>query len=441
VEKVEPGSPAARAGVRAGERLLAINGQPLRDLLDYRWAAAEPDPLLEVEGPWGHREVTVRKDWDEDLGLVFSVDSFDGLRRCRNRCLFCYVDQLPAGLRPSLYVKDDDYRYSVLYGNFVTLTNLTDRDWRRLLALRPSPLYVSVHTVDPVRRALLLGLAEAERADVRPPLLRLARAGIELHCQVVLCRHLNDAAFLEETLRFLASLWPQVRSVAVVPVGLTRYRQRLFPLVPFDAASAVAVLNQVHRRQHEFLRRLGSRLVFAADEFYHLSGWPFPPAEEYEGFPQLENGVGLVADFRAEWEEELRQLSYRPERGRPVMLVTGRAAAAVWLPLLAGLRRRRPGLRIELLPVTNRFFGPSVSAAGLLTGGDVVRALAPLRSRLRREGTVVFLPRVALREGSLFLDGYRLEDLQRELGVEVVAVEPRAGALLRQLEVVVWEDR
>lgn len=438
VEKVEPGSPAAGAGIVPGERLWRINGQEIHDLLDYYFAAAEPDLVLELTGPQGVRRVAVSKEWDQDLGLIFSPDSFGRMQRCRNRCLFCFVDQLPRGLRPTLYVKDDDYRYSVLYGNYITLTNLKEKDWQRILALRPSPLYVSVHTVDPQRRAYLLGTPRARA--IREELARLAAAGIELHGQVVLCRQLNDGAYLEETVHYLASLWPGFRSVAVVPVGLTRHRQHLYPLLPFDQEGARRVLNQVARLQHHCLARLGSRLVFAADEFYLLAGRPFPAAEAYEGFPQLENGVGLTRLFLDEWAREIRSLGRCLRPSRPVALVTGRAAGKILLELVRQLRRLWPEARVEVFSLENRFFGPSITVAGLLTGQDIKRGLQPHLSRLRREKALILLPQSMLRDGYLFLDNYTLRRLAAELSLEVESVAPTAGALLRKLEVVLWQN-
>lgn len=439
VERVEPGSPAASLGIAPGERLLRINGQPLRDVLDYYFAAAEPDLVLELAGPQGTRKLEVHKDWDEDLGLRFSADSFDGLRRCRNRCLFCFIDQLPPGLRPSLYVKDDDYRHSVLHGNYITLTNLKEADWQRIIELHLSPLYVSVQAVDPRIRARLLGTDKA--GEIRAQLARLAAAGIELHCQVVLCRNLNDGACLEETIGYLASLWPAVRSVAVVPVGLTKYRRRLFPLLPFDGDGARRVLNQIARLQQGFRRRFGSRLVFAADEFYILARQPLPTAEEYEGFPQLENGVGLVRLFLDEWQRETNRLPQRRAPSRAAVLVTGRAAGPVFSALVARLAKLWPGAKVEVLALENHFFGPRVTVAGLLTGEDLRRGLAPYLPRLQREKATILLPETMLRDGNLFLDGYTLDRLKNELALPVLAVTPTAKALLQQLEVVLWGNR
>jgi putative radical SAM enzyme (TIGR03279 family) len=439
VEKVRPGSPAAALGIRPGDRLIAINGQAVQDIFDYYLSLPEPRVDLEIDGPRGRRTVSIRKEPGEDVGLVFGPESFDGLRRCCNRCLFCFIDQLPSGLRPSLYVKDDDYRQSVLTGTYITLTNLTKEDWERILGLHLSPLYVSVHTVDPRRRAYLLGSRKA--GEIREQLARLAAAGIEMHCQVVLCRQLNDGAYLEETLEYLSSLWPSVASIAVVPVGLTKYRQYLFPLHPFDRESSRRVLNQVARWQEQLRRRLGTRLVFAADEFYLLAGRPFPPAEEYEGFPQLENGVGVARLFMEEWQREVRRLPGKSESSRLALIVTGKAGYRVLSPLLAQLRARWRNARIELLGLDSRFFGPYITISGLLTGSDICWGLKPRLARLRREQAAVLLPNVALRENREFLDGYTLESVRRELSLPVFAVRPTAKALLRKLEVVLWGSR
>lgn len=438
IESVEPGSPADCQEIQPGDRLLSINGQPIRDLLDYYYIGTDPDPVLELEGPAGRRIIKVKKGY-EDLGLTFTPESFGGVRRCRNRCLFCFVDQLPPGLRSSLYVKDDDYRQSVLSGNYITLTNLDERDWQRIAELRLSPLYVSVHAVDPVLRSRLLGTPAA--GSIREQLERLARTGVELHCQVVLCRNLNDGFRLGETLEYLGSLWPSVQSISVVPVGLTRHRSHLYPLLSFDEDSARRVLNQVSALQHLFRRKLGSRLVYAADELYLMAGWAFPPDSDYEDYPQLENGVGMVRLFIDEWMSELENRRRRMDRGRKTVLVTGFNGERVLSPLIMRLRRQWPGANLEIVAVPNEFLGRSVTVSGLLAGKDILRALRPRLSRLRREGAGVLLPETALRDGSLFVDGFSMENLRKETGLEVIGSPAIARNLLDTIEVMTWPSR
>ncbi|MDR7402935.1 MAG: DUF512 domain-containing protein, partial [Armatimonadota bacterium] len=296
IASVRPGSWAARAGLGKGDVVLSVNGQPLQDVLDYRYLCAEPHVRLEVRRPDGTvLLLETEKDVDQDLGISFTAATFDGIRRCRNRCLFCFVDQMPGGLRPGLYVKDDDYRHSFLYGNYITLTGLRADDWQRIRRLRLSPLYVSVHTTNPVLRARLMGTPRA--APIMDRLRRLAEEGIRFHAQVVLCPGWNDGPELERTGRDLAGLYPAVESVAAVPVGLTAHRQGLPPLRGYTAAEARAVLAQVDTLRAENMSRLGTPLLYAADEFYALAGRPIPAARYYGDFPQLENGVGLVRRF------------------------------------------------------------------------------------------------------------------------------------------------
>ncbi|WP_334111246.1 DUF512 domain-containing protein [Thermodesulfitimonas autotrophica] len=414
IKAVEPGSAAFAAGLAAGDRITAVGGRPVRDIIDYYFYLAVAEPELTVRR--GEREFSVRLAAEAGRPGLSFVSPFGRIRRCTNRCLFCFVDQQPPGLRPSLCFKDDDYRLSFWEGNFVTLTNCTRRDLKRIVAQRLSPLYVSVHTTNPELRARLMGNPRA--AEIKTQLAALAAGGITLHTQVVLCPGLNDGAELERTVRDLASLFPAVRSVAVVPVGLTAHRAGLYPLRPVTPAAAAALIEDVTAWQREFRRRYGSRLVFAADEFYLLAGKAVPATKEYEGFPQLENGVGLVRRFRDAWKRVAQRL---PETTTPcrAVLVTGTLAAPVLRPVVARLNAVA-GLEVTLLPVVNRFFGTSVTVAGLLTGRDICAALAALfREGLRPE--LVVVPAAALRDGRLFLDDTTCAAVAEQFGCRVVA--------------------
>ncbi|MGQ9532303.1 MAG: DUF512 domain-containing protein [Desulfotomaculales bacterium] len=420
IASVAAGSPAERAGIAAGDRLLAVNGHPLHDFLDYQFFTAERKLRLRVLKRDGRQEeLAVDKDWDEPLGLDFGSAAFGPVRRCRNRCLFCFVDQLPPGLRPSLYVKDDDYRLSFWEGNFVTLTNLERGDLERIVGLRLSPLYVSVHTTNPALRAHMMGTPRAAR--IAETLKKLAAGGIALHCQVVLCPGLNDGPELERTVEDLAGLWPAVRSVGIVPVGLTRFREGLYPLRPVGAREAGAVLELVDRYQRLFRRRHGSRLVFAADEFYFLAGAPLPPAGHYEDFPQVENGVGLTRLFLERWCRAKGRLPRRlPARTR-VALVTGELGVRAMDPLMETLKGVE-NLEAVTVRVANRFFGGGITVAGLLTGRDVLEALLALP-----RPDLVMVPGTAVQEQTgLFLDGVSLADLGARLGVPVRALRDPA---------------
>jgi putative radical SAM enzyme (TIGR03279 family) len=339
--------------------------------------------------------------------------------------VFCFIHQLPRGLRKSLYVKDDDYRLSFLHGNYITLTDLPDSEIQRIVDLRLSPLYISVHATDPVLRHFLLGSPKTIRGDLVERLRRLASAGIRLHAQIVLCPGLNDGLHLERTVRELGELHPAVATVAVVPVGLTRHREGLYPLRSITPAEAGATLDAIHGWQEGFLARHETRLVFAADELYLQAGRAIPPAAAYEGFSVVEDGVGLVRRF----EDDLRRLAARPGRprwrgARKATVVTGKLFGPVLERLLGGLRV--PGLRAEVVAVPNEFFGPAITVTGLLTGEDVARALSG-----RPLGDVVLIPRVALTETKgVFLDDVSPEDLAGHLGAPVTTLPSSARGLV-----------
>lgn len=437
VTAVVPGSIADEAGLRPGDRLLAINGAPASDLIQLHYAAAAPRLRLRVLRSDGEELVVdIEKDEEEDLGLRFADPLFDRIVTCVNRCIFCFVHQSPRGMRRSLYIMDDDLRLSVLDGNFVTLTNWTEEDWRRVTEQHLSPLYVSVHATEDDLRAFLMGTHRAR--GIMGQLRRLAEAGIVVHAQLVLCPGINDGEHLDRSISDLASLFPHVRTVSVVPVGLTRFRRYLFPLRPYTPAEAAAILRQVRSWQRHWLQRLGTRFVFPADEWYALARRWVPPAGAYEDFPQLANGIGLVRRLVDEFKAAERA-AFGPRRAgragplpgssRRVLWVTGVSAGPVLQALARRLRSRAPGVEVDVEVVENRFYGPTVTVAGLLTGGDIRDALAR-RADLGRFDAVL-LPDVALKaDEPVFLDDVRLEALAQALGAPIRALPVDGGALL-----------
>ncbi|MBI4246284.1 MAG: DUF512 domain-containing protein [Candidatus Rokubacteria bacterium] len=425
VAAVRRQSAAAAAGLGAGDRVLAVNGQLLRDAIDFQFHSGETRLRFTVERAGARRTLTVVRGAG-DLGVELEPPRPTEISTCANKCVFCFVHQNPRGLRRSLYVKDDDFRLSFLHGNYITLTDLDEAALSRIEEQRLSPLFISVHATDPALRHRLLG-GPSGSADVLPRMERLARAGIDMHAQVVLCPGWNDGAQLERTVSALAPLHPRAATVAIVPVGLTRHRHRLPALRTLSVAEAQALVATVARWQAQFLPRLGSRFVFLADEVYLQAGQPLPAAETYEGFAIAEDGIGLVRRF----EEELGQARRRwtpPATPRSVTVVTGELYGPRMIAGLAELAG--PTLTVRVASVRNEFFGGNVGVAGLLTGQDVERHLV----RQGELGDEVLVPAVCVRDGEgVFLDDRTPGDLGRVLGVPVRAVAPSARALLRAL--------
>jgi putative radical SAM enzyme (TIGR03279 family) len=419
---VRPGSLAEGIGLRAGDRVMAIDGRVLRDAIDCRFYAAEESIRLTALRNGSRLALTLEKDPDEDLGLEFERATFDGVRRCNNRCFFCFLKGLPKGLRPSLYVKDDDYRLSFLHGNFITMTNLAEADWRRIEGQRLSPLYVSVHATDPGLRRRLLGNPAAP--DVMEQLRRLRDLGIEVHAQVVVCPGVNDGQHLARTVDDLAGLYPAVRSVGIVPVGATKYAEersaragRAEEMRACSAEDARTLVRQARGWQQAFRRRSGVGLVYLADEYYLTAGVRIPSAARYDGYPQFENGIGMVRSLIDDWRRARRRVARGPRprtSTRRVVLVCGTLIA----PVLRGLARELAevaDLDVEVVAVENRFFGPRVNVSGLLVADDLIRGL-----RQRCEADLVVLPRDALDHGGeRFLDDGTAADVESALGVPV----------------------
>jgi len=426
VARVRRRSLAASAGLLAGDRLVAINGVPLRDSIDFHFQAGEETLRVELEREGCAAALTIHRRAGRGLGVELLPPRPAEISTCANKCVFCFIHQLPKGMRRSLYVKDDDYRLSFLHGNYITLTDLPEEELRRIESQRLSPLYVSVHSTDPELRHALLGSPRI-KGDLLPRMRRLAGAGIRMHCQIVLCPDLNDGLHLERSVRELGELHPGVATVAVVPVGLTAHRERLPRLRVHTPEEARQVVRTVEGWQYQFLPRLGTRFVFAADELYLAAGLEPPGAGDYEGYPLVEDGVGLVRRFSDGFLRALRRLPAAVEPARAVSVVTGEMFAPRLEVLLEKVTVE--GLGVTVSPVANEFFGGNIGVAGLLTGRDIVKQLSrvPL-------GDLVLIPAVALRDSAgVFLDDLTPADLEVQLGVPVVAVEPAPGALLRAL--------
>lgn len=416
IQQVHPNGPAHAAGICAGETLISINGNTIMDVLDYRFY--ETDSLLTVtvadkEGK--ERSVSIRKGQYESLGLEFETYLMDKQHSCRNKCIFCFIDQLPKGMRESLYFKDDDSRLSFLFGNYITLTNLSEHEIQRIIKMHISPINVSIHTTNPELRCKMMGNRFAGKA--LELLRRFADAGIHLNGQLVLCPGINDGPELERTLNDLYALGESVQSIACVPVGVTRYREGLYPLTTYTKETAKATLEQIEAFGDRFRKERGARTVYASDEFYLLAGREIPDPEFYEDFAQLENGVGLLASLQEEFRFALEDFT-PPETKRRVTIATGEGAYAFLQTMLDEFRGKCDTILCNVVPVRNDFFGGTVNVAGLLTGQDLYAQLKD-----RDLGDALLVPCVTLRQqDDVFLDDMSVGELSQKLGVPVIPV-------------------
>lgn len=394
ISGVRRNSLAEAAGIAAGEKLCSVNGIEVKDIIELSFQAADDQVELEIEGLDGlRRKVIVDKYLDEDLGLEFSSAVFDKVNECYNKCLFCFVEQMIPGMRPGLYVRDDDFRLSFLYGNFITLTNMKDADFERIIATHMTPLYVSVHATDPATRCRMMNNRFA--GQLMDKLKRLLDAGIQVHTQIVCCPGYNDGAILEKSFKELYALHPGVLTMAVVPVGLTKNRAELTPLRTFTKEEAADIVDFATRCQRKCRRETGKSFIYLGDEFYLLAEKELPKADWYDGFPQLENGIGLTRNFLEEWNKELKSYRKTAKPKTAAIIPVGESAARVLTPLINRLNSIYK-TEHKILAVPNLFFGGAVNVTGLLTGGDILHHV--------QEAKRVVLPAVVLNKDQLFLD-------------------------------------
>ena len=410
ITRVDADSPAAREGLRTGDLLLSVNGEPVKDLIDYEALSVRGRLVVEVERGGERLRYLVRKKVGEPLGLCFETTLMDRMQTCKNRCLFCFVDQMPKGIRSSLNVKDDDWRLSFIMGNYVTLTNVSEEEFGRILKRRVSPLYVSVHATDPELRVKLMSNPTAGRIMER--LTALKDAGITFHTQIVLCPGLNGGAALEQTLADLASLYPYCASVAAVPVGLTKFREGLYPLRGYTAEEARALIAYGEGKQAEYQREWDDTFFSLSDEWYLTADLPLPPTESYGDFPQIENGVGLLRLFELDFREALAEKTPLPGPRR-ITVAGGVAANPFFKELYKSLCNYN--IYADVIHVENRFFGGNVHVAGLVTAGDLMRIFPEIG------GEPILIPRNMLREkDSVFLDGVTLAELEQKMGRRIL---------------------
>lgn len=431
VKSVRSHSPASKCGILPDDKLISINSHPINDVLDYGFYTRERKLVIELERGSEKLTVTVKKGEDTDLGLDFATFLMDKKRSCANRCIFCFIDQLPHGMRDTLYFKDDDTRLSFLQGNYVTLTNVSDRDITRILEMHISPINVSVHTTNPQLRVKMLGNKNA--AKIMDQLNTFASHGISLNCQIVLCKGYNDKNELDRSMKELYSLYPALSGVSVVPVGLTDHRDGLCPLEPFTKEESLEAIRQIEAFGDKCRKETGCRLFYAGDEFYIKAGLPIPEEEEYDDYPQLENGVGLIRSMQTEFDLEFEDVcEFESELlgvRRSISIATGEAAYDFICRLVEKLKNKCYNIDINVYKIENTFFGSNVTVAGLITGYDYVRALKgkPL-------GEVLYIPACSLRaQGDLLLDSMSLEELEEQLGVKIVPLTNDGGQFLRAL--------
>lgn len=424
IASVDRGSPAKRAGVKPGETLTAVNGHAVADVLDYKYYTYESRLNLTLsDGRGKTRTVNVTKEDGEDLGLNFETYLMDCARSCANRCVFCFVDQLPPGMRETLYFKDDDARLSFLMGNYITLTNLSEREARRIIDLHISPINISVHSTDPELRSLLLGSRNGGRG--LELIRRFAQADITMNCQIVTCPGLNDGAQLQKSMEDLASMFPAVSSVSIVPVGLTRHRQGLYPLEPYTHESAAGVVDLVEAYARLCRDKVGTSLFWCSDEFYLKANRTLPEDKYYEDHTQLENGVGMLRLLETEFMGALEDAE-EVHAVAPFSVATGVAAAPFLREMIdRAASKCHTEFRYKVFPIINRFFGETVDVAGLVTGGDLIAQLSG-----KDLGTRLLLPVNMLRHGEdMFLDDVRLSEAEKALNIPITAIEQDGYAL------------
>ncbi len=417
IKEVRAGSIGEEMEVEAGDYLLSVNGEIIEDIFDYQFLTEEETVTLLIRKADGQQwELEIEKDYSEDIGIIFENGLMDEYRSCRNKCMFCFIDQMPPNMRDTLYFKDDDSRLSFLQGNYITLTNMTDKDIDRIIRFHLAPINISVHTTNPVLRCKMLNNRFA--GEALDKMRRLYEAEIPMNGQIVLCKGINDGEELSHTIQDLLKYAPYMQSVSVVPVGLTRFREGLYPLEPFEKEDALEVLDIIHRYQNIAYAQYGMHFIHASDEWYILAEQDVPEAERYDGYVQYENGVGMVRLFRDELMDALAECPVSNQQGT-VTLVTAKLIYPTICWAAEQMKEKFPNLHLQVVCITNHFFGEQITVTGLLTAQDIYEQLAPLNL-----GDYVVLPAAVLKaDEDIFLDDWSLSDLQNALQVEVHIVK------------------
>ncbi len=417
IRNVEEGSIAWELGIEAGDKLIRINGTEIEDVFDYHFLVNDEELVVLIEKPNGEEwELEIEKDYEEDLGIEFEQGLMDEYRSCRNKCMFCFIDQMPKGMRETLYFKDDDSRLSFLQGNYITLTNMTEDNVRRIVKYHLEPINISFQTTNPELRCKMLHNRFA--GDALKKVDILYEGGITMNGQIVLCKGVNDGEELERSIRDLTKYLPNLQSVSVVPVGLTKYRDGLYPLEPFTKEDAKKVLQTIHRWQEKIYAEYGMHFIHAGDEWYILAEEDLPEEERYDGYLQLENGVGMLRLLLNEFEEAFADLE-GDAREREISMATGVLAYPYLEKMLGRLQEKFPNVKVHLYKIINDFFGEQITVAGLITGQDLIAQL-----KGQELGECLYLPCSMMRDGeNVFLDDLSLEDVKETLQVETDIVK------------------
>lgn len=430
IEDVEIGSIADELEIETGDILLSINKTKVKDVIDYKFMISDDYLLVEIEKLSGEIwELEIEKDYNEDLGIIFTNPLIDKAKSCKNKCMFCFIDQLPPNMRNTLYFKDDDSRLSFLQGNFITLTNMSDDEIDRIIKYKLSPINVSIHTTNPELRIKMLKNKNAGK--VYEILKRFHQANLEVNCQIVLVPEVNDGEEFKRTIKDLADLYPTVKSVAVVPTGITKYRDGLENIKNYNKETAIEAIKDIEEMQKRYLDSLNTRFVFASDEFYCLSKTELPEFDAYEGFPQYENGVGLMKSLESEIDEEILKLdnSIYKNPNNKYIIATGTLAFDFISSLVDKIKSKFKDLNIKVIPIENNFFGKTITVSGLVTGGDLIDQL---KEEKDIEGLII--PSAMLkRDENIFLDNITLDEVEEELKTKVYVSEVDGKDLINLL--------
>lgn len=424
IKEIEPGSIAEELGIEPGDKLISINDQEIEDVFDYHFYVNDEELVLLIEKPDGEEwEFEIEKDLEEDLGIIFEQGLMDEYRSCRNKCMFCFIDQMPKGMRETLYFKDDDSRLSFLQGNYITLTNMSDHDVDRIVRYHLEPINISFHTTNPELRCKMLNNRFAGEALKKVD--KFYEGGIQMNGQIVLCKGINDGEELERSIKDLSKYLPYLQSVSVVPAGLTKYREGLYPLEPFQKEEAIKVIDTIEKWQKKFYEEYDLHFIHASDEWYILADREVPEEERYDGYLQLENGVGMLRLLQNEFEEEYQNLE-GDDRTREVSIVTGGLAYPYLLSMAERIEEIYPNVKVHVYKIRNDFFGELITVSGLITGQDL---LAQLKDK--ELGEAILIPCNMLRDGEeVFLDDITLSDVKASLQVEVNVVKSSGQALI-----------